>query len=63
MRAAFRKFPRSWLVHAIIVAIAILIGLVIALSARPTHGVSFGRFCRTVDAGLAACHIGTAQHG
>jgi hypothetical protein len=38
MRATLRRYSRSWLVHAIIVAIAILIGVIVAFNARPTRG-------------------------
>jgi hypothetical protein len=38
MRATFRKYSRHRLVHAIIIGIAILIGVAIALAARPTRG-------------------------
>jgi hypothetical protein len=40
MRATIRKYSRHWLVHAIIVVIAIVIGVVVALKARPTRGES-----------------------
>jgi hypothetical protein len=39
MRATIRRYSRSWRVHAIIVAIAILIGLIVAFFARPTRGL------------------------
>jgi hypothetical protein len=38
MRATFRKYSRHWLVHAIIVALAILVGVIVAFKARPTRG-------------------------
>jgi hypothetical protein len=38
MRATLRRYSRNWLVHVAIVAIAILIGIVVAFSARPTRG-------------------------
>ncbi|MEX2138726.1 MAG: hypothetical protein WD894_05655 [Pirellulales bacterium] len=38
MRATLRRYSRNWLVHAIIVAIAILIGVIVAFNARPTRG-------------------------
>jgi hypothetical protein len=40
MRATFRKYSRHRVVHAIIIAIAILLGVIIALAARPTRGSS-----------------------
>jgi hypothetical protein len=38
MRATLRRYSRNWLVHVAIVAIAILIGIVVAFNARPTRG-------------------------
>ena len=38
MRATLRRYSRSWVVHAIIVAIAILVGVIVAFNARPTRG-------------------------
>jgi len=38
MRATLRRYSRSWLVHAIIVAIAIAIWMIVAFNARPTRG-------------------------
>ena len=35
------RYSRSWRVHAIIVAIAILIGLIVAFFARPTRGQQY----------------------
>jgi hypothetical protein len=40
MRATLRRYSRSWVVHAIIVAIAILVGVIVAFNARPTRGES-----------------------
>ncbi len=38
MRATLRRYSRNWVVHVIIVAIAILIGVLVAFNARPTRG-------------------------
>ncbi len=38
MRATLRRYSRNWVVHAIIVAVAVLIGIVVVFSARPTRG-------------------------
>ena len=38
MRATFRKYSRHWLVHAIIVALAILVGVIVFFKPRPTRG-------------------------
>jgi hypothetical protein len=38
MRATLRRYSRNWMVHAIIVVIAILIGMIVAFNARPTRG-------------------------
>ena len=38
MRATLRRYSRNWLVHVIIVALAVLIGIAVAFSARPTRG-------------------------
>ena len=43
MRATFRRYSRSWIVHAIILVVAVIVGLAIALFARPTRGVSSAR--------------------
>jgi hypothetical protein len=40
MRVTFRKYSRHRLVHAIIIAVAVLIGVIIAFAARPTRGAS-----------------------
>jgi hypothetical protein len=40
MRATLRRYSRHWLIHAIIVAIAILIGVIVAFNARPTRGAT-----------------------
>jgi hypothetical protein len=38
MRATLRKYSRHWLVHAIIVALAILVGVIVFFKPRPTRG-------------------------
>jgi hypothetical protein len=38
MRATIKRYSRSPLVHAIIVALAVAIGIVVALTARRTRG-------------------------
>ena len=43
MRATFRRYSRSWIVHATIVAIAILIGIIVAFFARPTRSLEWLR--------------------
>jgi hypothetical protein len=40
MRATLRRYSRNWVVHVIIVAIAILVGVIVAFNARPTRGVA-----------------------
>lgn len=55
MRATLRRYSRNWLVHAIIVAIAILIGVIVAFNARPTRG--------EFDAPPAVCPPVSAETG